>query len=268
MSRERFFKHPELPFAECRYSSGSERRYKLHMHKTFCVGAIDRGEVLYRVGDQVASLRPGSLALINPETLHACNPGEGEKRSYYVLYLDARWCRKLRPPLWPGEALLPADAALLEDEALYRRYIAAMEALMAEGPLQEKEGILVELIRAVFARAGCSAAAPAGSPEEVGRMKLLLDTELDREISAEDIARKLHANPYTLLRKFKASTGITPHAYRVNCRIERARRLLQKGWEPSRVALECGFFDQSHLNRHFKALTAVTPGEYRVNFVQ
>ena len=82
------------------------------------------------------------------------------------------------------------------------------------------------------------------------------------------IAMKLQANPYTLLRQFRSATGITPHAYRLNCRIELARKLLQKGIDLSQVALECGFFDQSHLHRHFKALTTMTPKEYQVNFIQ
>jgi AraC-like DNA-binding protein len=28
------------------------------------------------------------------------------------------------------------------------------------------------------------------------------------------------------------------------------------------VALDSGFFDQSHFHRHFKAIVGVTPGEY------
>jgi transcriptional regulator GlxA family with amidase domain len=44
--------------------------------------------------------------------------------------------------------------------------------------------------------------------------------------------------------------------------------MLRQGVEPAEVALECGFFDQSHLHRHFRAITAVTPGEYQRNFVQ
>ncbi len=83
-----------------------------------------------------------------------------------------------------------------------------------------------------------------------------------------EMALQLDANPYTLLRQFRAATGITPHAYWLNCRIELAKMLLQKGMDVSQVALECGFYDQSHFHRHFKAITAVTPKEYQVNFIQ
>jgi hypothetical protein len=48
MSDEHFSKHPALPFAECRYSKNSGRHYKSHMDKTFSVGAIDQGEVIYQ----------------------------------------------------------------------------------------------------------------------------------------------------------------------------------------------------------------------------
>ena len=88
MSDEYFFKHPSLPFVELRYSKNSGRHFKSHMHKTFSVGAIDQGEVIYQVNGKEVKLLPGSLALINPETFHSCNPNEHSKRSYYVLYLD------------------------------------------------------------------------------------------------------------------------------------------------------------------------------------
>ena len=71
-----FLKHPKLPFVECRHSTDSGRHYKPHMHKAFCVGAIDQGEVIYQVDGKLVKLHPGSLALVNPETLHSCNPAE------------------------------------------------------------------------------------------------------------------------------------------------------------------------------------------------
>ncbi len=268
MNDEKFFRHPSLPFAECRYSKNSGRHFKSHIHQTFSVGAIDRGEVIYQVDGQTALLRPGSLALINPETLHSCNPIRHHKRSYYMLYLDINWCLQLQQSLWQIDSFNPVNKILFEDDLLYRKYIIAMDLLMSEGETLEKEQILVDLLENIFIRVCDPAKEKNVHSLEIEKLKLQLSENLGRDTSMAQLAATHQANPYTLLRHFKAATGITPHAYRLNCKIELARKLLQEGLELSQVALDCGFFDQSHLHRHFKAITTVTPKEYQINFVQ
>jgi AraC-like DNA-binding protein len=267
MSDEHFLKQT-LPFAECRYSKNSGRHYKSHIHKTFCIGAIDQGEVIYQVEEKKLNLKPGRLALINPEILHSCNPTDFCKRSYYMLFLDVDWCLQLQQSLWQLEAFSPVNTILLEDNSIYQQCINTMDSLMDEGDLLEKEEILVEIVEKIFLQA-CEPRTVRNEPSfQIEQLKQLLSMNLDVDVSMRELALKLQANPYTLLRQFNAAIGITPHAYRINCRIELARKLLQKGYDLSQVALECGFFDQSHFHRHFKAITTVTPKEYQVNFIQ
>jgi AraC-like DNA-binding protein len=134
--------------------------------------------------------------------------------------------------------------------------------------LLEKEQMLIELAGRIFKK-GCGVQTGQRlEASDINRLKQALGANLREDLTLESLAQAMDANPYTLLRRFKAVTGITPHAYRMNCRIEQARLLLQQGMDITETALECGFFDQSHLHRHFKAMTAVTPREYRVNFIQ
>lgn len=269
MNNETFFKDSRLPFAECRCSKSSTKNFKPHLHRTFSIGAIDSGQARYRVGDRTVLLSVGSLALINPETLHFCNSAASEGRSYSMLYLDVGWCRRVQESLWRADTFVPVTLIVLDQPQLYHLYRRTMRRLMSPAVhLLEKEQMLIELAGRIFKKACGARTGQRLEAPDINRLKQALGANLRDDLTLESLAQAMDANPYTLLRRFKAATGITPHAYRMNCRIEQARSLLQQGMDIAETALECGFFDQSHLHRHFKAMTTVTPREYRVNFIQ
>ncbi|MBC2737150.1 MAG: hypothetical protein HF981_22495 [Desulfobacteraceae bacterium] len=69
--------------------------FKPHMHRCFCIGAVDQGDVFYQVAGPSVHLKPGALTLINPETLHSCTPQTLAASSYFMLYLQTDWCLKV-----------------------------------------------------------------------------------------------------------------------------------------------------------------------------
>ena len=64
------------------------------------------------------------------------------------------------------------------------------------------------------------------------------------------------------MRVFRRQTGLPPHAYQTQVRIEAAKNLIIQGRSLAFVAAETGFADQSHFTRRFKQLAGITPGEY------
>ena len=269
MRQERFFKHHLLPFAEVRYTRSSQASFKQHMHRTFSIGAVDRGAVRYEAGGRSALLEPGSLAIINPEVLHSCNSLRPEGRSYFMLYLETDWCLQVQQSLWNVDAFVAAEKIRVDDRQLYRSYCSTMETMIDETALlQEKEQLLFELACNVFRHCCRPQTERSEPPASIEHLKALLQKDLGRDLPLNAMAEKLGTNPYTLIRRFKTVTGLTPHAYRMNCRIDRAKQYLQEGMDITETALECGFFDQSHFTKFFKAITTVTPNEYRVNFLQ
>ena len=269
MRNEHFLQKHALPFAELRYTRGSTAHFKPHMHHTLGIGAVEEGEVLYHVNGDKSLLRPGSLVIINPETLHACNPAEEAERSYFMLHLDTAWCCHRQHILWGGGPFVNAENIRIDDSRLYGQYCETMTRMMDESvSLDEKERLLSGLMAGIFSVACRPLAGMKEGGIDIEKLKLILSRDLEKELPINSLAEKIDANPYTLIRSFKSITGITPHAYRMSCRIEKARALLRQGLDITETALECGFFDQSHFHRHFKAMTTVTPREYRVNFVQ
>lgn len=266
---ERFFNDNRLPFAEARFSTGSTSPFKPHMHRTFSIGAVSRGEVLYRVGDQEALLAQGSLAVINPETLHSCNPCSEQGRSYFMLHLDVAWCIKVQQSMWQTDEFSESGSIRIDKHMLYDQYCRVINALFDQDTyLQDKEQQLYDLACAIFNEVCCPRNPTKPRNENTDRLRRLLQQDLKNDLTIDTLAHKLDANPYTLIRSFKSATGITPYAYRMNCRIDYAKQLLREGKDIADTAYLAGFFDQSHLHRHFKAITSVTPREYKVNFVQ
>lgn len=82
---------------------------------------------------------------------------------------------------------------------------------------------------------------------------------LEQDLSVEAIATLLQMSPYYFSRLFKQSTGLSPHQYIIQGRVERAKQLLHQGMAIADIAYSVGFSSQSHLNRHFKRLAGVTP---------
>ena len=265
MNTEIFFKHPSLSYLECRRSRNSGRHYKLHLHRTLSIGAVDQGEVEYRINDETGILRSGEIILINPETLHSCNPVEKTIRNYYMLYLDTDWCLALQQSLWKLEQFHPVSLHKLVNPDLYSDYIMGMEILLNDNDLLIKEQTAIELVERIFIHSRIEAVPQNESTISIDRIKNLLASDLSEDLSLQQISKACLSNPYTLIRQFKTATGVTPHAYRLNCRIEYSKLLLQKKMDLSEIALECGFYDQSHFSRSFKAVTAVTPREYMIN---
>lgn len=90
-----------------------------------------------------------------------------------------------------------------------------------------------------------------------------LEDEPEKPVSLASLADLCGLSRFQLLRSFSREMGVTPHAYLIQLRVSKARRLLATGKSPVEVALLTGFADQSHLTRAFVRQFGVTPGRYQ-----
>ena len=86
---------------------------------------------------------------------------------------------------------------------------------------------------------------------------------IDEDLRLDELANLVDCTPYYLIRFFKKNIGMTPHAYLLHLRLEKAKNLLRQGHSIVDTAFATGFTDQSHLTRHFKAKFSIPPGVYQ-----
>jgi AraC-like DNA-binding protein len=106
--------------------------------------------------------------------------------------------------------------------------------------------------------------APRSSAVE--RARTLLDSRPTQVLELPEIATVAGTSVSHLVRSFSRVVGLPPQRYHVQVRLAHARRLLAEGQAASWVAYECGFADQSHLNRRFKECHGVTPGAFQIQY--
>ncbi|MDM9383419.1 AraC family transcriptional regulator [Chlorogloeopsis sp. ULAP01] len=92
------------------------------------------------------------------------------------------------------------------------------------------------------------------------QVKEYINEHLEQDVKLSEIAAIAQMSQYHFLRLFKQGMGVTPHQYILQCRIDKAKYLLQHSeLSIADIAVRVGFCDQSHLTRYFKRIVGVTP---------
>jgi AraC-like DNA-binding protein len=91
---------------------------------------------------------------------------------------------------------------------------------------------------------------------------------VDGAPGVEEVAREVAVSPYHFIRQFSALFGQTPHQFRTERRLERARALLASGdHSVTEVCLEVGFSSLGSFSELFHRRVGVPPSQYRRRLV-
>ena len=153
-------------------------------------------------------------------------------------------------------------------EALGRRLLTGLELEGAESRFYA-EGLTCDLAIHLLRHYTTTAAAPAWSKAKLSPHKLRrairhIDENLRSDLSLASISRAVALSPGHFAHAFRQATGIAPHRYVLERRVEVAKELLRQSDLPiTEIADFIGCSSHSHFSVLFHRFTGVTPRQFR-----
>lgn len=235
-----------------------------HVHEEYTISIIKDGVMDAFMNGSRLHVNDLTIAMVNPDEVHS-NASEFKKDYQHCsLYLKPEYLKKVLNDGFKNKQI-EFDKSILEDKVLAQKLLDLIK--QDENKLISSidfECKLVEAINELILK-NTKAIKKTLTPHDtiIKKAKEYMNDNFSIDLGLDDIANELDVSKYHFLRLFKEKTFLSPHAYLMTRRIEKAKYALQNGKTLIDTAHGCGFNDQSHLNRRFKGIFGVTPKEYQ-----
>lgn len=235
----------------------SDQTFARHSHVEFGVGMITRGAQRSWSGRGMVEAGQGDLITVNPGEVHDGAP-IGEERAWSMLYFSPGLIGSIVADITDGKTVSWELHAPVISDAKARSRFAALYAAVKQGQEAADEHLLL-LFGLLLKEAPAEA---AQAPRRLKQVQERIDDDPAAVHPLDELAALAGISRFQMIRRFARATGLTPHAYVVQRRIDLARSLIRTGTGLADAAAAAGFTDQSHLHRAFIARYGLTPGSF------
>ena len=266
--RVKLWRLPELGSVELMHATYITQTFPRHSHEGFAVGTVERGALgFYYRGENVVA-PAGAVNLANAGEPHTGHAATGTGWTYRMFYFDSDLLRKAASEMRGRPGDIPFFKTGVIHDGPLAGIVRTLHMSLEEGEISrlERESRFLWMLAQLISQHADAPPPLQAVGRESRRVRLareLIEAHYSENIPLSRLAAVTDLSAFHLVRVFRSATGLPPHAYQTQVRINRARALLQMGRTIAATAFEVGFADQSHFTRCFKHFTGITPGQYR-----
>jgi AraC-like DNA-binding protein len=237
-----------------------------HWHQQYGVGVINQGAQRSLSGRGMVEAGAGHAITVNPGEVHDGAPIGDAGRSWKMLYFDPEVIADAVDDMTDGASRSHEfSRPVIADARIAGAFECLFSAMTTDdgdiSVVRREEQLLALLARLVQRRTGATR-----PPASIRRAQNMIDDEPAAPVTLADLARESGLSRFQVLRGFASATGLTPHAYLMQKRIDLARRLIARKTRLAEAAATSGFADQSHMTRAFVRTYGISPGAYAAVF--
>lgn len=235
--------------------------YAPHSHDTYTLALTTRGVQSFNYRGELRHSQPGEVVILHPDETHDGQAGTDSPFAYRAITIDPGEVQNILQ----GASLPFLEGGVTKD----RRFVQIATQMLAEfhRPLErlEQQDLIFAFANSLQHVTTNSISHTQANYQAIKRVReyiddiMMLDVSRPTDISLEELALISGYSKWQVTRDFRALYGTTPYRYVMLKRLQKAKKLIERGFPLVQVAVNCGFADQSHLSRHFKQCFGTTP---------
>lgn len=246
-------------------------RIDWHYHTFHKIIFLLSGNASYWVEGQRYALEPGDMVLVGSGCVHRPEIGGSLPYERVVLYLSPEFLQRMSGScdlqLCFHRAREQHSFVLRPTERfdIHRRNLQALEQALQEegfGAAVLRRSLLLQFLVLVcrdVEENKLRYIPPADSDARMVPVLQYLNLNLTRPISIDALAAQFYISKYYLMRRFRAATGSTIHAYLTEKRLLLAREYIAAGMPAQQASRASGFQDYSAFSRAYKKQFGAAP---------
>jgi AraC-like DNA-binding protein len=262
MKGVQFYRDKDLPYFELKTCDTSQLSYKKHAHEEYSLGIVDKGKSSFWYEGKWKEVSPKTIIFIPPDLVHSCNPQQEDQWKYKMLFINTTWIhgfmKSKEKPIYNGPFV-----KAISDYGIFNLTNKMLEDLTEHTSPLEKEASIITVFDKMTAHLEWEKGKRL--KKELPKLKIIKEyvhSNFSEKITLDHLAEVSGINKFHIIRLFKEEFNIPPHTYQTLLRINYAKEQLRKHRPITEVALEVGFYDQSHFHKVFKSQTGITPDRY------
>jgi len=227
--------------------------YPWHYHDCYTLVCVETGSMKYAYQDKVILVKAGQVHLVNPYVSHSNVPVTECK--YFCFFLPLNRDRN-------SSSLVHFEETVVTEKLLFGQLKKLFARAKKATGLKTVEKILDELYRLMTEKFPSDSQTPFADLR-INKAIEYINDNLDKKLSVKELAELSFLSPYHFQRVFKKAIGLTVNDFIQQQRTSRGKSLIRKGNPLTEVALDVGYFDQSHFNKGFKKMWVSKPSDFK-----
>lgn len=234
-----------------------------HFHETFCISLIYNGIEQIEFDNQSLFSEKGSISITNPYEIHS-NPliDKNSCLKFDTIYIS----NDLMKYFLNGKNITFINRKINSEKA-NQLFIELKNAMDSKNP-ENIEFFLKQFVSILkFHSQENDKEYAEQNLNGLKEISCYIENNICDKFCLDELSKMANINKYGFVKKFKASTGMTPINYILMKKIFSCKTFINPNSELTELAYRYSFSDLAHFSKTFKRYVGISPKKYQANLI-